>query len=382
MAKSRISLIIFFIFITFLIFYRSPCYFLQEGFWQINETHFFKYSIDNNFLDSILYVYPSGGYAELTINIATTIGSYFPEFSILIDVLLALIVKLIIVFYIYLSKSNIFFDIKYKITIICLILFSPPMTPEIWLTTLHAKAYFGIFSFLLLLQEVTRFKKHHFFFYRFAIFFSGLSSIYACVFSPIFFLKYLIEKNKDNFINFVYSFIPLLLNFFLIFKYFLDNNYISQNRFSFDITVLESFSYNILIRPFFGSTIPKFFNQFFSLENFGFFIISVFVVSIFIVFSIYKSFKNKDKYIYIILAAFLIQSIFIIFGSLYDNFVGGRYAVIPGLIILIFFLRLIQIEKSIFLKTLFAILILSSLSIGLLEFKYLTPLPNILECKL
>ena len=382
MAKSKISLIIFFIFISFLIFYRSPCYFLQEGFWQINETHFFKYSLDNNFLDSILYVYPNGGYTEFIINIATTIGSYFPEFSILIDVFLALIIKLIIVFYIYFSKSNIFFDIKYKILIICLILFSPPMTPEIWLTTLHAKAYFGIFSFLLLLQEVTRFKKHHFFFYRFAILFSGLSSIYACVLSPIFFLKYLMEKNKDNFINFVYSFIPLLINFFLILKYFLDNSYISQNRFSFDIIVLESFSYNILIRPFFGSTIPKFLNQIISLENFGFFIISVFVVSTFIIFSIYKSFKNKDKYIYLILAAFLIQSIFVIFGSLYDNFVGGRYAVIPGLIILIFFLRLIQIEKSIFLKTLFTILILSSLSIGLLEFKYLTPLPEILECKI
>ena len=76
------------------------------------------------------------------------------------------------------------------------------------------------------------------------------------------------------------------------------------------------------------------------------------------------------------------QSIFVIFGALGDNFVGGRYAVIPGLIILIFFLRLIQLEKSIFLKTLFIILILSSLSIGLLEFKYLTPLPTILECKL
>ena len=137
-----------------------------------------------------------------------------------------------------------------------------------------------------------------------------------------------------------------------------------------------------MIRPFLGSSIPKFFNQILSLENFGFFIISFFVVSIFIILSIYKSLKNKDKYIYLILAAFLIQSIFIIFGSLYDNFVGGRYAVIPGFIILIFFLRLIQIEKSIFLKTSFIILILSSLSIGLLEFKYLTPLPEILECKI
>ena len=123
MAKSKIFLTIFFIFIIYLIFYRSPCYFLQEGFWQINETHFFKYSLDNNFLDSMLYVYPYGGYTEFLINIATTIGSYFPKFSILIDVLFCNY-SCHNCFYIYFSKSNIFFDIKYKITI-RLILFSP-----------------------------------------------------------------------------------------------------------------------------------------------------------------------------------------------------------------------------------------------------------------
>ena len=192
MTKSRLFFTLFSLTIIYLIFYRSPCFFFQEGFWQINNTHFFRYSLNNTILDSILYVYPFGSYFELTINIATTIGSYLPEYSILIDVLLAFLIKLIIIFYVYFSKNLIFNNLNYRVIIIFLVLFSPPMTPEIWLTTLHAKAYFGIFSFLLLFQDTKNFKNYQFFFYRFALLFSGLSSIYASVLSPIFFLKYLI----------------------------------------------------------------------------------------------------------------------------------------------------------------------------------------------
>ncbi len=41
-------------------------------------------------------------------------------------------------------------------------------------------------------------------------------------------------------------------------------------------------------------------------------------------------------------------------GSLYGDFVGGRYAVIPGIIILTLFIRMFQIEKNYLFKYLFA----------------------------
>ena len=68
------------------------------------------------------------------------------------------------------------------------------MTPEIWLTPAHIKAYFGILSFVLIFQDFTvleNFKKK---LYRSIIIFSGLSSIYASVIAPIFLLKFILEK--------------------------------------------------------------------------------------------------------------------------------------------------------------------------------------------
>ena len=129
------------------------------------------------------------------------------------------------------------------------------MTPEIWLTVPHIKTYFGLFTFLLLFQDSSVLKGYKKIFYRFLILFSGLSSIYASVFASIFFLKLLLEKNKDNFLNFLCSLLPLIINIFIFLN--LSNN---ASRFAFNFEKIESFSYNILIRPIFGSSIPKFCN--------------------------------------------------------------------------------------------------------------------------
>ena len=129
----------------------------------------------------------------------STYIKFFPNYSSLVDVYFALIIKLVIFLYIFYSNSTLFYNVKYKILAISLILFSPPMTPEVWLTTIHSKSYFGIFTFILLFQKfdnLNTFKKS---IYRFTIVFNGLCSIYSTILSPIFFLKFLLEKKKDDF---------------------------------------------------------------------------------------------------------------------------------------------------------------------------------------
>tara|TARA_B110000027_G_scaffold90551_1_gene95830 strand:+ start:402 stop:1538 length:1137 start_codon:yes stop_codon:yes gene_type:complete len=378
MTKNKIFFIPLFLLLIFLIVYRSPCYFFQEGYWQIESFEFYIYSLDNNFLKSILYIYPEANYFELTLNIVSKLGTYFPNYSALIDVCFALSIKLGIFLYIYFSDSIIFNEQKYKILAIFLVLFSPPMTPEVWLTTLHAKAYFGILSFILIFQNfdnLERYKKNA---YRSLIIFSGLSSIYASIFAPIYFLKYLIKKNRDNFINFLSSLIPLLINFFIFIIFSNDN----KDRFSFDIGKIESFSYNILIRPFFGSSIPKFFHNNLTLENNELIFIAFFLIVIFLILILYKIYQKKDEITLLIFCSFLLQTVFVFVGSLYGDFVGGRYAVIPGIIILILFIRLFQLEENYFFKCVFGVLILISLIIGFIEFKHFAPLNYMLNCKI
>ena len=377
MTKNKFFFSSFFLLLVILIFFRSPCFFLDEGYWQIRYDSYYDYSLQNNFLKSILYVYDYGGYFELARNIISKTASYFPFFSQKIDTYFSLLIYLAIFSYIYFSKSLIFHNKNYKILIIFLILFSPPMTPEVWLTAPHLKTYFGLFTFILLLQDSSVLNGTKKILYRFLIIFSGLSSIYASVFAPIFFLKYLFEKNKDNLLNFLCSVIPLATNI-LIFLNLLNN----ANRFAFDIGKIESFSYNILIRPFFGSSIPKFFFNKLSVTNLETILIAVFLILIFAITFAYKILEKKDKIIILIISSFILHSAFVLIGSLYPNFVGGRYSVIPGIILLSLFIRFYQLENNNFLKYLFGLLIFMSLLIGIVEFKYFSPLSYMLECKI
>ena len=78
----------------------------------------------------------------------------------------------------------------------------------------------------------------------------------------------------------------------------------------------------------------------------------------------------------------MLQTAFVFVGSLYGDFVGGRYAVIPGIIILILFIRLFQLEENYFFKGVFGTLILISLIIGFIEFKHFAPVPYMINCKI
>ena len=375
MLKEKFFFPYFLLLLAFLIFFRTPCFFLEEGYWQIKRDSFYDFSSQNNFIKSILYVYDYGGYFELTRNIVTKIANYFPFFSQKIDTYFSSIIYLAIFSYIYFSKSLIFYNKNYKILIIFLILFSPPMTPEIWLTMAHVKSYFGILTFILLLQDFNILDNYKKKLYRILIIFSGFSSIYASVFAPIFFLKFILEKNKDNFFNFLCSLLPLITNIFIFISSF--NN---TDRFSFNLGKIESFSYNILIRPFFGSSIPKFFYDKLNITNTDSVFISIFLIIIFFIIFTYQIFQKKDKIIILIVASFILHAAFVLIGSLYPNFVGGRYAVIPGIILLTLFIRFFQLEKNYLYKYLFSFFILMSLTIGLVEFKYFSPLPNIIGC--
>jgi len=381
MIKKRMFIFLFFLILISLIIYRAPCLFTANSFRSFfNETAFYVFSSKNNFLDSIFYVYPYASYFELWTNISGKFASFFPNYSSLVDVYFALIIKLIIFLYIFYSNSTLFYNVKYKILAICLILFSPPMTPEVWLTTIHSKSYFGIFTFILLFQNfdnLNTFKKS---IYRFFIVFNGLCSIYSTILSPIFFLKYLFEKKRDDLVNFLFSLIPLIINIIIFIKYALLQS--STNRFLFDWSKIENFAYNILIRPIFGSTIPKFIHNKLSIETGSLIIIAFCIIFIFLISILRNLYFNRDRASLLIISSFLLHSIFIFFGSLYSDFVGGRYAVIPGIILLTLFIRFFQIEQNYLFKYVLAFIIFSSLSVGLVEFKYLTPLPELLKCRI
>ena len=78
MIKNRIFFFIFFLTIISLIIFRSPCLFIENSLRSFDRTVFYNFSANNNFLDSIFYVYPYASYFELWINIASKFATFFP----------------------------------------------------------------------------------------------------------------------------------------------------------------------------------------------------------------------------------------------------------------------------------------------------------------
>ena len=380
LLNNKNFVLITFLIVIFLIILRAPCYFIQEGWWNIKGNSFYINSSQSSFLESLIFVLPSAGYFEFFTNIVSKIASYFPNYAKLIDVIFIFFLKIIIFAYVILSKSNLILNNNYKLIFISLILFSPPMTPEIWMTSLHARSYFAILTILMIFQNFNFLSYFQLSVYRIALIFSGLSSIYSSVLSPIFLLNYFFYKTKIHFINFLLSLIPLIINISLFFKFYLISDDNDGSRIAFNFSKIISFTYNILVRPFTGGTIPEIIYNKFFIKFSSDLLISLIIIFAFLVILFFKNNLKKDKIFLLLLSIFIIQCVLSLFGSLYGNFVGGRYAVIPGLVLLFLLLRTYQLEKKNILKKFYLFLIVFSLIVGFVEFKYFSPLPNMLEC--
>tara|TARA_S200000501_G_C20852932_1_gene756481 strand:+ start:62 stop:1234 length:1173 start_codon:yes stop_codon:yes gene_type:complete len=371
---------LFFLLITLLIFYRGPC-FLLEGTFQQDEYVFLKNSIEHGFFKGMIYVYSGAGYFNFWTNFSTSFASLFPEtISKIVVTYFALSAKLLIFMYIYFNDSILFTKFWHKIFAIFVILFSPPMTPEVWMTTIHSNEYFGIFAFILLFSN---FKKSHYFKKNltiFLLFISGISSIYAAILTPAFIVKYMVDKSKINLSKLISIFSAFILQLYIVVNNYLLNVGHDQ-RFEIEFYKFISYVYNILVRSFFGSNIPKNLfveTNFYILKYFNTFVILLFIfITFYLMFYI---FKKRDKVLYLTVFCLLIVSSFVMGGSLYSDFVGGRYAVVPGIIVIFLVFRIFTIEKIFPIKILASAMLISSLVVGLVEFKYKSPLPQLLNC--
>ena len=367
----------FFIFLIILLtFYRSP-FILINGRFVAEEGYiwFRNIFLFGNF-DTLIFVHEFSGYLNLWMNIAAILAAIPPiEFAPLATVYFALLLKIYIFFYIIFSNSSLLPNIQSKYIGCIIVLFSPVMTPEIWLTSLFSINYLGILVFLMLFEKNknSHFKKIN----PYVLLISGLSGLYGCVLAPLFYIKYFFSKNKSNLLNFIVislcSFAQLLIIIYT--KIF---NLIAEDRFFITYEKIINFIYNAILKVFFGREILQkiiFITNF----NLGKILALVFVFFLFlIVFLILL--KKKDYILNMIAASFAIETLLVLFGAAYKDFAGGRYAVVPGVIISFMILRLFFLFKEAIYKGIFFIILLISLVVGFLEFKYFTIYPTFLSC--
>ena len=381
---------IFFLTILILIFLREPCW-LTEGSFKADDFFHYKEGKSKSFLENLFNIYPGTGALMFWMNITHSIISPFQidQAEILANYL-TLLVYLSIFIYIFLSKSTLFTNYKHRIFAIFIILLSPPMTPEAWMDVPHLRGYFGILSFILLFQDYQNDKIIMNKITNFLIFFSGICSIYAAALTPAYLLKFYLSKHKIDLKRLIFASFAFLIQFFFILYYILIPAYSpcapafgcnDTPRFDFDLSIFYSYFYNVPIRSFFGSTIPKLLfleTEIYKIQYFNFLIYILLILSFFI--TLFYLFKKNDKISNLIMFSLILVSTLIILGTVQPGFAGGRYAVVPGVILIFLVFRFFTIEKNFVFKNIFFLLLILSFAVGSIEYRYLSPLPQSLQC--
>ena len=380
---------IFVFFLLALLFYRSPFIFLNGRFMAEEGSVFFKYAYLNNFFDTLFFIDFLSGYMNLWANISAIISNLFPlKFSPLVSNYLSLIPKLLIIIYTF-YKKNIFIDnFYYQIIFILIIFISPLNVPEIWMNSINSQIFFAVIVFFLIFLKYDKSK------YDIVdstiLTIAGLTGVYSCIFFPIYLLKFIYYKTKQDFLNFIILSISAFFQLAIV-AYSKFSNSLSEGKLhTINSELIINFVYNIFIKSFLGTDLTKYiYYNFLNKINLIFLSIVIIFLLVAILFFNLNSLKNinlkKKKYqenkliLTTILYAFISTSFLVLIGGTGD-YVGGRYAALPSFYFLVFFIFIHKLSKKNFLKYLSLFFLTSSIFFGGISFKN-NDYSHYLECK-
>lgn len=369
---------LFFITLLLIFFYRSPYIFLNGRFMAEEGEIFFANAYKYSFLYSFFFVDLYSGYLNLWANISGIISNFFDlEIAPLISNYLSLIPKLLIIYFVLYENLIALNNFWYKI-LFCLIVFiCPQNVPEIWMNSINSQIFFCILSFVLLIIDYQHDKIKLVNLGLLLI--SGLSGIYSCILTPVFFYKYFLFKKSQDFFNFLIILLCSITQVIIIFySKFTGSLYAGKIHF-IDLELINNFIYNVFLKSFFGGNLIKYF--YFNLETYFYIIIlgSFLLFSFFIFFLLsfindFKSFSAKSKFFFIsLIYCFLSVSIIVMVGGV-SNYVGGRYAALPSFYMLLLVLLSISILRNNLMRFCLIILLIISNVVGFSEFR-----PNVLQ---
>ncbi len=372
--KYRLEVLVLTI-VSIFTYFRSPYIFKSGRFLAEEGNKHFAYAYENGFWKGLFFLEKEAGYFNFIANFLTAMSSLIQiEFSPMITVYGSLFFVLLPIYFVLFRESELFDNNKKKIIGSFLLFITPPFVPEIWVNSINTQIYLTIGSILILfMTNLNNLQKkiNHIF-----IFVSGFSGVYTCCLLPLFAINFYYRKNFYNFLNFLILFIASCVQFFFVLQSKI-NNVLPSTVLAADLdaNLIVNYIYNILLKSFFGRQIihftwEKIISSFLPF-NYVYTLLSIFfVILIFLLFNYKKliGFIIKDKVLLYLLFVFLTVSALVLIGAAGD-YVGGRYAAIPGVTLLLIIFHTMFKTKMKKIKIAFAVLIFFSLISGMYEFR-------------
>lgn len=354
-------------------FWRSPFIFTNARFIGEEATHHLVFALEHSFLKNLLYYDDFAGYYNLIPNLLLEIASLIPiELGPYITVYGSFVFIILVPYFCLFRDSDLIDNDKKKFLSAYILFLSPPFVPEIWLNSLNTQIYLCLISILILfmknLNKSERILNH------ILIFFAGFSGIYSCALFPFFVLKYFKNRQSYELTNLIILISANIVQLSLIINSKVNNSLHStvlKNDFNTDLLI--NYFYNILTKSFFARQFTHYVWDKISYiikdpKFLIYFILSITFLVLVINFKKLIKFLITDQSLFVLIFIFLTISGVVLVGSL-DNYVGGRYAVIPGSVLILIFLHLTFNLKNKFIKNFSLIMIISSLIFGIYEFR-------------
>jgi hypothetical protein len=182
--------------------WRAPNILLAPRFYAEEGAHYFRFAFEHGLLESLTFVFRKVGYFNLITNVAAGSATLVPlEYAPIVTTYVALVVQAIPLVLILYGNSTLFRGAARKAVGCLIVLFSPAVASEVWLTSLSSQVYLGLSALLILLEDMRETGPVRRWLYRLLLALGGLSGVYTVFLLPLFGLRALLQRGRERLVQ-------------------------------------------------------------------------------------------------------------------------------------------------------------------------------------
>lgn len=324
--------------------WRAPNLFWWPRFHAEEGKYYFSYAFDHGVLETLVYVYNKAAYLNLITNIGVAGGAAVPlESAPLVTTLTAALVQVVVLLIILFGRSMVFDGLAKRACGCALVIFAPHIPAEVWLNTLQSQVFFGLITALILLENIENAGWFRRYSYRGLLLLAGLSGPYSLFLQPVFALRAFAQRTRECFVQLGISTFALLTQIAI---YLLTNKVNPLRSRGLDWGIWPDTSIKQVVMPWIGKQRGVALAE--AIGALG--ASSFLVVFLLVVLAVCVDWRRRR--LRGVDANAIMGVSFVLMASATSAFsmggAGGRYAVIPGLLVLFFSLHHVGRVRPVF----------------------------------
>jgi hypothetical protein len=184
------------------IWVRAPQLITYPRFWAEEGSRYVYFALEHGFWATLFWHERQAGYLDITRHFAAGLASLVPlEYAPYITTSIAFFIQLLACFIVIYGHSMLFNDYVKKCLGCLIILFAPAVIDEVWLNTINSMTWFGLIGFLIAVERLSIISRSQVIFYRIVLTIGALSGVYVCMLAPLYGLIAVRERTRNTTIN-------------------------------------------------------------------------------------------------------------------------------------------------------------------------------------